>query len=460
VLTRPLGGSTWLGTADGDRVTARLAAAHHDETSPAFPSAVISLARLLSTDGAHVVPLRGTGRVDGATWLISDWEAGVGLDRLLTAAILTPVQATHVAAEIFTGLAELHEAGIGHGRLTARKVVVGGDGVVRLSDWAATTLGPGFDVEAVREADLDAARTIVGQLARNADRPVVRHHDAHARLLTGMERIGTVRQGDSAEDIARQLRDLLLVTMRTGSGSGIVRTELAALVTASMRLPATMRTPEQPARTHADRPRRAPRSPVPSTPLSTTDWRRPRRRRWVWVAVAVVAVLVATAYVVARKPVTSFADRLLHRHPAATSSSAPAAARPRTRARPVSQRSGPRSIPVLAPARAGAVTAVTMQPLSTCHPGRTCEAQVTIHVRPSGSTQQVSWKITVVNRCTGSRTAQPGGTMFAGPGSTSMYTTRIFRIPVGRAFGAVVVTTAPVHVASAPLLVPRRAPIC
>jgi hypothetical protein len=50
--------------------------------------------------------------------------------------------------------------------------------------------------------------------------------------------------------------------------------------------------------------------------------------------------------------------------------------------------------------------------------------------------------------------------MFAGPGSSSMFTTRSIRIPAGRAFAVVVVTTSPVHVASAPLLVPRRAPTC
>jgi hypothetical protein len=459
VLSRPLGGSTWLATADGDQVAARLAAATFDETAPTFPGAVHSLGRLLGTDGAHLVPLRGTGRVDGATWLICDYETGVGLDRLLTAAILTPVQATHIAAEIFTGLAELHDAGIGHGRLTARKVVVGDDGGVRLSDWAVTALGPAYDVEAVREADLDAARTIVGQLARNADRPAVRHHDAYARLLTGMERIGTVRQGDAAADIARQLRDLLHVTIRTGSGSGIVRTELAALVRASMRLPARARVKyarEQHLPASDERVPRSPRGRLPSTPLSAADWRGPRRRRWLWVAVAVVAVLLGAGYVVARKPVTSFADRLLHRHPAGAS--APATTGSQAGAKRT--HNGPRAVPVLAPSHAGAVTAVSIRPVAACRPGSLCAARLTIKVRPGHSTRRVTWALTVVNRCAGTRATRHGGTMSIGPGSSSMYTTQKIRIPAGRAFAVVAVTTTPVHVASAPLLVPPRAATC
>jgi hypothetical protein len=162
--------------------------------------------------------------------------------------------------------------------------------------------------------------------------------------------------------------------------------------------------------------------------------------------VLAVAVL-ATAGFVARKPITSLADRLLHRHATATTSR-------HAHPRPL------KPVPKFAPSAAGSIRAVTGHPLSACRPGSSCRIRVTVYVRPRHGRHTVRWTIRTFDRCTGVEHARPGGAVVLASRARSGTTSRVLAVPEGRAVAAVVLTTAPARTAARPLLIPAGAASC
>lgn len=460
-LLRPLDTQTWLADAGEGLIAARPAPMSVDGSGPADPP---SLPPTANTD--HLVPFLGVSTVDGTPWLVSTYVPGVMLDRLLVVATLTPFQAASIAGEIYAGLAALHGAGGAHGRLSARTVRVGADGVVRLTDWVGAAIpqpherslgsDPGVDAAVARSGDLDAARAIVAELARNADRPVVRHGGPEDRVLAGLVRFGANDRPTAALSIEAELRTMVRNACGVGFTHVDAHAELARLVeVASRHLRADGHVPD--ARQSLARVGKR-TSALPDRRLSAADWRSPKRHRVAWAAVAVV-VLVAGAVVVARGPGRSLADRVLHRHRAAATSTTNGSGG-HARTATAAGAGSPRPVPVLAPASAGVVSRVSLRPLTSCAPGGRCEVRLTVGVKQAPTVRRVQWTVTVIDRCTGARTAAATGVLVAAPQTTSAFTTRTVRLPKGKDLAAVAVTTTPAKAASAPVLIPATARRC
>jgi hypothetical protein len=467
VLSRPLGGSTWLARLDGALVTARLVTTPMDPV----PADERNEAHPLLNSPSHVVAFLGTRRIDGSVWAVSEFVPGVSLERLLGIAILTPAQATYIAAAIFAGLDDLHRAGLAHRGLTGRHVLIGTDGRPRLAGWALAARGRSGDLAAAKTADLEAACALVDQLARNADRPVGRHSPGGAELLVRMTRLGTGGAPADAASAAQQLTDWLAAAEGVESGEVLLRTQVGALTTASAKAVPDDEPVDRPARQRfKSRPVKQPEPPVrPSAStlpreLSRADWSNPRRRRRAWLIAAVVVLVLAGGFVFARKPITSLTDRVLNRHPASstTPTTSPSNANKAAARRAAELRASgqPRRMPVLAPAAAGAVTGVVLRPTASCRPGGVCPVRVAVHLRHASSTRHVAWRLALVNRCTGTRAIRAHGFLAVSPGSSSAFATRRVKLPPAHAVGLVAVTTAPAHAASRPLLVPARRASC
>lgn len=452
VLSRPLGNSTWLARLDDTAVTARLVTGPVAVPSlepPADPQPRLP-------DPRNVVAFFGTQLLDGAAWSVSEFVPGVSLDRLLGIAILTPAQAVHIASSIFTGLADLHAAGLVHGSLTSRKVMIGTDGSVRLSGWAS--FGPSTSAATARVADLDAACAVVNELVRNADRPVGRHHPGGSRLLVQLERLASGGTPDDAHSTATALSDGLAAAEGVSAGSALLCAQLGALSTASIKhMPGIERETRGPQPTRR-RPRPSaaadePRSPDGRTPLSGADWGRSRRGRLVWGTAVVVLVVAGLAFTVGRGPINSLLDRVLHRTPASTASQASGSHNGTAGARV-------HPMPTFGPPAAGVVRHVTLRHTAPCRPGSVCPMRVHVRVAPSNRPHRVAWRIVTVNRCTGRHDIGAHGSFVIAAGARAGSAERKLALPTAPGLGAAAVTYKPAHAASDPLFLPARRPSC
>ncbi|MCW2524502.1 MAG: hypothetical protein JWO63_2837 [Frankiales bacterium] len=450
-LIRPLGKTTWCARVDGAEVAARpLPCAIDDERTAELP-------RVLTQPGPdQLIQFLGVGMVERGPWMLSQYVPGAALERLLTAAALTPYQAATIAVDIFVGLAALHRAGLAHGRLTTNTVRVGKDGISRLADWAVAALVPprpaasGTDVDAGRSArdrDLAAAAAIVDELARNADRPVSRRDSVDGGILTCLARIGATGVID-AEDAQAVLRRAMHHASDGGPPRPNAHTELAVLVqAAASRLPENAST--------------APAAPAidaawsASTKLSNANWQVRRRRTRVWVSVAVLAAALVAAVVVIR-PGQADLDRLLHRHSGASTNKAAATVRGAV----VKPGGKPHAVPKVAPSAVGIVSSVSAGAVGACVAGHACRLSIGLRITPSAAAQHIGWEVRIYNRCTGVFTTRAGTTLAAAPGATSVHTTAAVAVPAGRALALIVTTTRPARAAAAPVLVPATTRTC
>ena len=466
VLARPLGRTTWLAQLDGTTVTARLMV-----SSEPVPALLVP-----EHDGSaptNLISFLGTCVLDGTGWAVSEYVPGMSLDRLLGMAILTPAQATYTAAGIFAGLADLHAHGRAHGSLTSRHVVIGNDGQPRLAGWAVGADAQFTHLDAAQVADLDAARAVVFELARNCDRPVGRHSPGGSKLLVDLERLGTGAVVAEADATAEHLTDRLDSVEGIHTGDALMRGELAALVRAGVRVPddaalAITAPRPYPQHPHAQQqPRPSPRlepkpkPPIPDAPLSKGNWLGRRRHRLVWLVVVAIVALAAVGFV-AHKSISRLADRVLNGD-ATTNSTPPAGGQSSTHAgagKHVNAKSpakhAPRALPVLAPRHAGAVRKVSLRPSAPCRLGRTCPVQVAVSVTPAPHARQIAWRVVTVNRCTGARAVRAHGVMTVSANSGFAWDTPRLTLPARHALAAIAVTRTPAHAASRPLLVPAR----
>ena len=464
-LQHQLGNAVWLARADDEVVTARIATAEaFDVESPHRGAGLRRAEQLAALRSPQLVPLIGVAERNDAVWLVSAFIEGVPLSRLLSAATLAPVQAGYVAVRLLQGVAHLHEAGIGHGRLTADNVLVGVDGELRLTDWVVASLAHAHPDEVVA-VDLSAVRGLVAGLARNADRPVVRHHSTYDDLMSALERAGRGESDPRAAESAARLEEVLLATVGDATSMAGPRAEIAAVVTTLVRRstgvahPVTRRRPEAvpvPAM-------------LPSGRLSEADWHLPGRHRWLrlGVALVVVAALLGGGYAVGREPAGKLLDRVLGRDqspgaqqtptdggtPSSTSSPGPGSTS--GPAEPT-----PRPVPELGPAGSGAVTGVTLRSLAACSPGSTCLLRATARITSASQSRQIVLAVSVVNRCSGKVRRGGAESVTAQPGWTSVYVTIPVELPRAGALAAVALTTAPDRAVSPPLLVPPTGGSC
>jgi len=480
-LVRRIGNATWLAESDGDMVVAQATSATQPDPSVLEqPGRLSALADLFALRGSQLVPLLElANRDDGSSWLLSEHVAGVSLHRLLGIVTFTPAQAAYVALSILEGLTQLHNAGYGHGRLDAANVWLGTNGEPRLGNWALSTLSGGRTFDEVRAADLDGARLLVGELARNANRPVVWRRHRDDALQGRLEHFGNGGSTAGIPAMTRGLQAALHAAMRDDTGIAEIRRELAALVRALGERVAADH-PSGEARDgiglrESNAPRASWRNPtrVPSAltarALSPARWRQPHRRRWIRVVATTVVLLVVAAagYAVARKPIASFADRVLHPHSSTTKPGGPASVSNgpthgnSPSGKPAQTRPGPTPRPVvaLAPSKAGAISAVDLRPLASCSARAACPVRLTVRFDPAYSGEAVRWHLAVVNRCTGSTKVLARGTVTGLPG-TYVFDSTSAVLPAATSMAVIAVTDAPARAASPPLLVPSGGGRC
>ena len=240
-------------------------------------------------------------RHQGKHYLVSECLDGVSLARLLGAVTLTPSQAACLAVQTLEAVARLHDAGIGHGRLTAGNVQVGRDGQVRLTDWSLSTLAGTRAPDELRRRDLDHCQELIAELARNADRPVWRGSGHCAELLAVLAGCGAGPRLRDADLSARQLDAALLDALGDGDataplaevavvvrglapaagspGRAVERTDASGGVRPSWRRPVPVE-------------RALPQRRLSGADFDRADRQRRDRRRQLWIAAAVVLVLV------------------------------------------------------------------------------------------------------------------------------------------------------------------------
>jgi len=448
-LDQQLGRSVWLAHADGEQVTARAAtAAVFDDQTFSRDTATEETARYVALSSPHLVPVLGVADRHDSTWLVSAYVEGVSLARLMCAATLTPVQAAYLAEGVLRGLAQLHRNGVAHGRLTSANVQVGTDGVPRLTDWALSGLAHSRGLDRARADDVEGARTLLAELAANADLPAVHHQGTYVGLLTALA------DPDPAEDaatLAARMWLAVLAAVGDETSMAVPRSEICRLVTVLVR----RSTPDG---DDQDRPRRPEPIRVPTLlpsrllphadPLSGATRRRLRHRG---VAAALVGVLLVGGCLFGRAP----AERILGWGGSAPNHASPpdedAGTAGRRSDTPARDESATRRVPSFGPPQAGDITAVELRALGPCTAPGTCTMQITVRITSTGEYLEVSARLAVVNRCTGAVRTLPAGTVNTQPGWTSAFLTTSVALPDSAAVGVVAVTVAPARAASPPL---------
>lgn len=398
-----------------------------------------ALARLAEVRHPSLVPVLTVGEREEAVWVVSELDRGRPLRRLLAIATLTPEQAARVALGILDGLRALHEAGLWHGGLDEDTVHVGETGEIRLGGWG---LGVDrHDVEAGRAGDDEMAVRLLGRLAGHVRRPGHHRPVQAAALLRALADCDAGR-GDPAALLAA-VREAAAALLAGATAERATR-ELATLVAMLERDRAATPTPR---RTEASTPALAPHALLSHDAV----WRpAPNWGRWLaaGMAAALLIALVWAAVVAA--------PHLRVRPPTGAARPTPSAgARPTPTAVPTAPATAPgvRPVPALAPATAGPITAVEIQPLQgACDPGAQCAVQVTVRLQPQPAAVDVRWSLRTIDRCTGASSTLPGASVTALAGWAYVYGTSWPTLPAGHPLALVAVTDTPAAAASPPVL--------
>jgi hypothetical protein len=394
-----------------------------------------------------LVPVIAAGERDGAVWVASELDMGCQLRRLLTVATLTPEQAALITARVLGGLRALHQAGLWHGDLDARTVHVGNAGQVRVGEWGLRV--DAQDDETRRHGDRQAAMRLLGRLGTSVRRHGRRQLDSVAAMLSTLEACDGAR-GEEVALLARAGEAAAAVLQ--GRAGERATAELAALVAMLDRdLPSRTAAALEPA--GAPPARRGPfRSPA-------AVWApAPRPGRWVAAGVVVLLILavVGAVALATRQPRPPVAVTVPHPGRAV---SAPPIGGPRAPTTPSPVPTGQRPVPTLAPAAAGPITAIEIQPLEgSCQPNATCPVQVTVRLQPQPAAEEVRWSFHVFDRCTGNTDVLPGVSVTALAGWAYVYGTSWPALPAAHPLALVAVTESPAAAASPAVLAGGSSP--
>ena len=114
--------------------------------------------RLVAVDHPGVVRLVGDGELDdGRVWIALEWIDGATLADLTAGAVRLPDdRIRRIVSQLAAAVDALHDAGIVHGDLSPRNVIVGVDDVVTLVDLgASTSVGAGSAVDETTGLEVD-----------------------------------------------------------------------------------------------------------------------------------------------------------------------------------------------------------------------------------------------------------------------------------------------------------------
>jgi hypothetical protein len=438
ILDRRLGDLTWLGHIDqGDRVAALRLCATGDPPTEDVANVIDRAAALGVLRSPYLIPVLGAAWVEGAVWVVSEWDAGTSLRRLQQITWLTPAQAVVIGTEALSALRDLIYAGYAGSEVRTTDIRIDPGGHVRLTGWAAPNLLDGPNPRAGRECAL-AASALLTELATTARRSNPRATEMIAVLEGSAERLAAPGAGIEhipgvAPELAATVEGVRLLQTRA---------ELAALTQAA-RGPAP--------RVAAPPTRRRPPG-VPSLPTRVrTNVRRTRHAALRWaIALTVLALAVGAEQLFLH-------GRIVHDLRTLIGQNSPSHTTP-----PAAHASGtaPAAVAKIAPAHAGVVKSVTLRPMRHCASGSPCRVQVLVHLRPHPHPVRVRWNFTVVNRCARTHHTAAGGRLRAPAHTRRIDGVSTVHLPSGQALAVVAVTHHPTRAASRPLFVPAGGGRC
>jgi len=348
---------------------------------------------------------------------------GVELTRLIALARLTPAQALEIGASVLADVAMRFETGTG-AHLGADRVVIGTDG--------RAVLGAAADDGRDRgpSAGGAAAQALLADLAGAARVRGRRSDPAAEELLGHLDRAVTELPDAGVPGVARKLQEAATTIDR-----GTVRAELAALAAAVDGATGSTRTAGATG---------GPSTADRATRAGHAGGRRTRavaRRIGAWVfSVLVLAAVVLLEVAVLRDDIAADIRLLLDAgRSGSETSDAPE----------------PDGLPVVppAPAAAESVTAVDLRPLGQCAPGAPCSLRLLVRLAPAAEPQVVTWSYRTVDRCTGTTTTAPGGTVTVPPQGDRAAAVGTVVLPASPAVAVLAVTDLPAVAASPPVSV-------
>ncbi|HEX6539780.1 MAG TPA: hypothetical protein VF155_11435 [Candidatus Dormibacteraeota bacterium] len=168
--------------------------------------------------GPPVVPFVEVTGSGGDVWLLREFQSGVPLSKLALSSPLNQRQAAGIADACLGALAQLHEAGLCHGRVHMGNVFIGPDGSIRLADGGIGGARTRRDLRAQQDADLRATAGMLHTAWPDAEYEAGRL--VHERLEAG-------RMGDAAA--AREGLELLAGSLPPADNKPLADFSLAVL---------------------------------------------------------------------------------------------------------------------------------------------------------------------------------------------------------------------------------------
>jgi hypothetical protein len=424
-------------------------------TSTDVASALGTVERLRSGCVApHLMPVAGAAEQDGRLWIATELDQGVSLRRLLAVTNLTPAQASFIGLEILAGLVELHRLGLCHTRLHHGNVHIDVCGKVRLTDWALASITGEQPLEARQRTDVQSLAPLVRRLQRAASGAARGRPSAPDDVLEQLRELVT-GDWDDVETLAHE------VAQRTGARPDAGTCAAIAVQLGELSTALGGRATDELPRVSA---------PLPHTASTPSRWvrtrsaapRRPRRRTRSRVLAACCLLVVAlAALAVWRGGIGSEVRRL-----PAPSLSLPSSPPPTSRPAPATDHGavpapapGLRPVPSLGPSAAGPVSSIDLQSAQPdCGAGASCPVRVTVRLTPEPQAQIVAWTLDLFDRCTGTHTTVPGGSVTALAEWPYVYGTTWVQLPAGHPVALIAVSSSPARVASQPFLLAGTRP--
>ncbi|AYY13355.1 hypothetical protein EF847_12285 [Actinobacteria bacterium YIM 96077] len=394
-------------------------------------------------------------------------EDAVPLRQLLGVATLTPAQAALLARDVIGGVEALRRLG--------PDGVVFDTGSVRLTSSGHVGFAPMWYDGSQRASD--AAAALLDELIGNVRNGSAQRRDA----VSHIERLGDAN--GNLTSLANRVNEVAAELLNGEAGPRVrhVRRGLGALVTASLGLERgsedAARRPEviQPAPAPAVMPRitKLPRSQ--RMPRRRIFHSRRRGRGWkVPLAAAVAAAVVVAGWWGAPRVWAELEDGWDELFGASNP--------PPTEIDPVSpppesedddgeagegdgdttdDESALADVEPPAPESAGAINEVSLEAADgTCEADQPCPVRVEVDLEPAASSRQVTWSFDVVDRCGEDVATQPGVTVTAQAGWTSVWGDSQVDVPSGTALAIMAVTESPANASSSPLLIPEDDGTC
>ena len=468
---------------------------HEIAVPPGEVAAVtVKVKRLVDNRHPALAPILAWGTDAFGLWVAVEPNEGTPLNAILKHGPFKPPTAAVLATSVLSGVAAMHQAGISIGGFDASAVKINGNGEVRLVGHQAAVIRPAPSQADLR-ADVRSAGTIICAAFGVDPGGAAAPPDLNPGLVVNIRSMAGGAVGPSAERALGSFRETtgnLLSAAGQAAASGELAMRHSGREAPSITPYITKSSPTLPAQylepvvEPAEPPERfttvpaagspeAPPAPVAQPPATTTAprpvWtpqaaaprpstvpRRPAARaeessgRPAWLVPAYIALIVlviaglgAGIYFVTRPQ--SGSGPSANATPSANASAKPTSS-PTPKSTPSPSSSVPKAVPTYAPATAGAVKSVAIDPAqSPCTLTGPCTIEVDVFF--TAGQADVAWSFKVFNRCTGTTDDLPGTHVTPHADWIEVIGDANLTLPTGLKSAAIVaVTTAPAVAAS------------